>query len=51
MAEKKAGGIEVLVEHEDGRLLVAEGRAESHAARGDEIVDPTGRAGEKGGTR
>jgi hypothetical protein len=51
MAEKESRGIEVLVEHEGGRLLVAEGRAESHAARGDEIVDPTGRAGEEGGTR
>jgi hypothetical protein len=51
MAEKKARGIEVLAEHEDERLLVAEGRVESRAARGDEIVAPTGRAGEEGGTR
>jgi hypothetical protein len=52
MAEKKkVGGIEGLVDHEGGRLLVAGGRAESHAARGDKIVDPTGRAGEEGGTR
>jgi hypothetical protein len=51
MAEKESRGIEGLVEHEGGRLLVAEGRAESHAARGDEIVDPTGHAGEEGGTR
>jgi hypothetical protein len=52
MAEKKkAWGIKVLVEHEGERLLVAEGRVESHAAHGDEIVDPTRRAGEEGGTR
>ena len=51
MAEKKARGIKALVEHEGGRLLVAEGRVEAHAARGDDIVDPTGRAGEEGGTR
>ena len=52
MAEKKkARGIKVLVEHEGERLLVAEGRVESHAAHGDEIIDPTERAGEEGGTR
>ena len=51
MAEKKARRIKVLVEHEGERLLVAEGRVESHTAHGDEIIDPTGRAGEEGGTR
>ena len=51
MAEKKARGIKALAEHEGGRPLVAEGRVEAHAARGDDIVDPTGRAGEEGGTR
>jgi hypothetical protein len=51
MAEKKARGIKVLVEHEGERLLVAEGRVEPHAAHGDEIIDPTGRAGEEGVTR
>ena len=52
MADKKrARGIKVLVEHEGERLLVAEGRVESHTAHGDEIIDPTGRAGEEGGTR
>jgi hypothetical protein len=51
MAEKKARGIKVLVEHEGERLLVAEGRVESRTAHGDEIIDPTGRAGEEGGTR
>ena len=49
--KKKARGIKALVEHEGGRPLVAEGRVEPHAVRGDEIVDPTGRAGEEGGTR
>jgi hypothetical protein len=52
MAEKKkARGIKVLVEHEGERLLVAEGRVESHAAHGDEVIAPTGRAEEEGGTR
>ena len=41
----------VLVEHEGERLLVAEGRVEAHMAHGDEIIDPTGRAGEVGGRR
>jgi hypothetical protein len=51
MAEKKARGIKVLVEHEGERLLVTEGRVESHTAHDDEIIDPTERAGEEGGTR
>jgi hypothetical protein len=34
----------VLVDHEGEKLLVAENRVEAHAAHGDEIVDPTGRA-------
>jgi len=41
----------VLVEHEGERLLVAEGRVGAHAAHGDEIIDPTGRAGTEGGSR
>jgi hypothetical protein len=52
MAEKKkARRIKVLVEHEGEKLLVAEGRVESHAAHGAEVIDPIGCAGEEGGTR
>ena len=40
---------EVLVEHEGEKLLVAEERVEAHVAHGDEIVDPTGRAGAERG--
>ena len=39
----------VLVEHEGGRLLVAEKGLERHLGHGDEIVDPTGRAGTEQG--
>jgi hypothetical protein len=35
----------VLVDHKGERLLVAEGRVEAHLGHGDEIIDPTGRAG------
>ena len=35
----------VLVEHKGEELLVAEGRVGAHTAHGDEIIDPTGRAG------
>ena len=35
----------VLVDHKGEKLLVAEGRVEAHTAHGDEIIDPTGRAG------
>jgi hypothetical protein len=41
----------VLVEHEGEGLLVAEKQVERHTAHGDEIIDPTGRAGEEGGRR
>ena len=41
----------VLVEHKGERLLVAEERVGAHIAHGDEIIDPTGRAGEEGGSR
>jgi Ca2+-binding RTX toxin-like protein len=41
----------VLVEHEGKELLVAEKQVERHTAHGDEIIDPTGRAGEEGGSR
>jgi Ca2+-binding RTX toxin-like protein len=41
----------VLVEHEGEELLVTEGRVGAHTAHGDEIIDPTGRAGEEGGSR
>ena len=34
----------VLVEHKGGQLLMAEDKLEGHMARGDEILDPTGRA-------
>jgi Ca2+-binding RTX toxin-like protein len=36
----------VLVEHKGEELLVAEKQAEAHTAHGDEIIDPTGRAGQ-----
>ena len=39
----------VLIEHEGEELLVAEGRVEAHMAHGDEILDPTGRAGAEQG--
>jgi len=39
----------VLVEHEGERLLVAEKRVEAHMGHGDEILDPTGRAGAERG--
>ena len=39
----------VLVEHERGELLVAEKQVERHTAHGDEIIDPTGRAGAEQG--
>ena len=42
---------EVLVEHAGERLLVAEGELEKHLRHGDEILDPTGRAGEEQGRR
>lgn len=35
----------VLVEHKGEKLLVAEKRVEAHTGHGDEILDPTGRAG------
>jgi hypothetical protein len=35
----------VLVEHEGERVLVAEQALEVHLEHGDEIIDPTGRAG------
>ena len=41
----------VLVDHKGEELLVAEGRVEAHTAHGDEILDPTGRAGAEGGRR
>jgi hypothetical protein len=41
----------VLIEHEGEEVLVAEGRVGAHMAHGDEIIDPTGRAGEEGGSR
>ncbi len=48
-AEPPAGLFEpharVLVDHKGEKLLVAEGRVEAHTAHGDEIIDPTGRAG------
>ena len=36
----------ILVEHEGERVLVAERALEGHLAHGDEMIDPTGRAGE-----
>jgi hypothetical protein len=36
---------EVLVEHDGERLLVAEDEIEDHVEHGDEVLDPTGRAG------
>ena len=39
----------VLVEHKGGELLVAENQVERHTAHGDEIIDPTGRAGAEQG--
>ncbi|CAA9391674.1 MAG: hypothetical protein AVDCRST_MAG03-659 [uncultured Rubrobacteraceae bacterium] len=42
---------EVLVEHGGETLLVAEGDLENHLGHGDEIVDPTGRAGAGRGQR
>jgi hypothetical protein len=39
----------VLVDHEGERLLVAEKGLERHLGHGDEIVDPTGRAGAEQG--
>ena len=39
----------VLVDHKGERLLVAEGRVGVHTAHGDEIIDPTGRAGAEQG--
>lgn len=41
----KGGDARVLVDHKGEKLLVAEGRVEAHTAHGDEIIDPTGRAG------
>jgi hypothetical protein len=35
----------VLVEHKGEELLVTEKQVEAHTAHGDEILDPTGRAG------
>ena len=35
----------VLVDHKGEKLLVAEERVEAHMGHGDEIIDPTGRAG------
>ena len=52
-AEPPAGLFEpharVLVDHKGEELLVAEGRVEAHTAHGDEIIDPTGRAGAERG--
>lgn len=42
---------EVLVEHEGERLLVAEEELGEHLGHGDEILDPTGRAGAVRGQR
>ena len=39
----------VLVDHKGEKLLVAEGRVEAHMGHGDEIIDPTGRAGAERG--
>jgi len=39
----------VLVEHEGEEVLVAEKQVERHTAHGDEIIDPTGRAGAEQG--
>jgi hypothetical protein len=39
----------VLVDHKGEKLLVAEGRVAAHMGHGDEIVDPTGRAGAEQG--
>ena len=39
----------VLVEHKGEQLLVAEKQVEGHVAHGDEIIDPTGRAGAERG--
>lgn len=39
----------VLVDHEGEKLLVAEERVGAHVGHGDEIVDPTGRAGDERG--
>ncbi len=41
----------VLVDHKGERLLVADKQVEAHMAHGDEILDPTGRAGQEGGRR
>ena len=41
----------VLVEHEGEKALVAEERVEAHIRHGDEIIDPTGRAGAEGPRR
>ena len=52
-AEPPAGLFEphakVLVDNKGEELLVAEEQVEAHAAHGDEIVDPTGRAGAERG--
>ena len=39
----------VLVEHDGEKLLVTEKQVERHTAHGDEIIDPTGRAGAEQG--
>lgn len=39
----------VLVDHEGAKLLVAEERVGAHTGHGDEIIDPTGRAGDERG--
>lgn len=39
----------VLVDHEGEKVLVAGGRVQAHLGHGDEIVDPTGRAGAEQG--
>jgi hypothetical protein len=39
----------VLVEHRGEELLVVEKQVERHTAHGDEIIDPTGRAGAEQG--
>jgi len=41
----------VLVEHEGEKVLVAEERVGAHMGHGDEIIDPTGRAGTGGAGR
>ena len=39
------------MEHKGEELLVTEKQVERHTAHGDEIIDPTGRAGAEQGAR